>query len=51
MTREAVVDSEPYTDEFGTHFTAYCPVYDGKELAGIICMDSTAYKCIKKSLA
>ncbi len=38
---EAVVDPEPYTDEFGTHFTAYCPVFDGKELAGIICMDSS----------
>ncbi|MBQ7077697.1 MAG: HAMP domain-containing protein [Lachnospiraceae bacterium] len=38
---ETTVDPEPYTDEFGTHFTAYCPVFDESEFAGIICMDSS----------
>ncbi len=38
---KACVDPEPYTDEYGTHFTAYCPVFDGEELAGIVCMDSS----------
>jgi len=36
----ACVDPEPYSDEFGTHFTAYYPVMNGSELAGIVCMDS-----------
>ncbi len=37
----ACINPVPYTDEWGTHFTAYCPVLDGDEVVGIICMDSS----------
>ena len=33
------VDSEPYTDEWGTHISAYSPIYDGKEVVGLAVVD------------
>ncbi len=33
------VDAEPYTDDWGTHYTAYSPIYDGKTVVGIACVD------------
>lgn len=37
----ASVDPKPYTDEWGTHFTAYSPILSGNEVVGILCMDSS----------
>ena len=36
---ESVVNKEPYTDEWGTHISAYSPVYDGKEVVGLAVVD------------
>lgn len=44
---EASIDPNPYTDEYGTHFTAYCPVYDNGEVIAVLCMDSS-YSLIKE---
>ncbi len=30
---------EPYSDEWGTHYSSYSPVYSGGKLAGIACVD------------
>lgn len=36
---ETTVDSEPYTDEWGTHISAYSPIYDGREVVGLAVVD------------
>ena len=36
---ESVVNKEPYTDEWGTHISAYSPIYDGKEVVGLAVVD------------
>ncbi|MCR5685932.1 MAG: methyl-accepting chemotaxis protein [Lachnospiraceae bacterium] len=36
------VDAEPYTDEWGTHYSGYSPVFDGDEVVGIIGIDISA---------
>lgn len=36
---ETTVDSEPYTDEWGTHISAYSPIYDGQEVVGLAVVD------------
>lgn len=36
---ETTVDSEPYTDEWGTHISAYSPVYDNSEVVGLAVVD------------
>ncbi len=38
---EGVVDPVPYTDEFGTHFTAFCPITLNGAVIGIVCIDSS----------
>lgn len=36
---ESVVNKEPYTDEWGTHISAYSPIYDGNEVVGLAVVD------------
>ncbi|MBO6114627.1 MAG: hypothetical protein J6P57_06175 [Lachnospiraceae bacterium] len=36
---ESVVNKEPYTDEWGTHISAYSPVYDGDKVVGLAVVD------------
>lgn len=33
------VDSEPYTDEWGTHISAYSPIYNGSSVVGLAVVD------------
>ena len=35
----ADAETEPYTDDWGTHYTAYSPVYSGKDIIGCVCID------------
>ncbi|MCR5418657.1 MAG: hypothetical protein K6E84_07055 [Lachnospiraceae bacterium] len=40
---EADVDGEPYEDEWGRHYSAYCPVFDSAgQLAGLVGVDFSA---------
>ena len=36
---ETVVNPEPYTDEWGTHLSAYSPIYDGQNVVGLAVVD------------
>lgn len=36
---ETTADAEPYTDKWGTHISAYSPIYDGKEVVGLAVVD------------
>lgn len=36
---ESVVNKEPYTDEWGTHISAYSPIYDGDKIVGLAVVD------------
>lgn len=36
---ETTVNSEPYTDEWGTHISAFSPVYDGDSVVGLTVVD------------
>lgn len=40
-TGKPAADDEPYTDDWGTHYTAYAPVYNGSNMAGLICVDTS----------
>ncbi|MBQ1871949.1 MAG: methyl-accepting chemotaxis protein [Lachnospiraceae bacterium] len=35
----ASVDAEPYTDDWGKHYTAYSPIYNGSSVVGLVCID------------
>ena len=35
----AGIDAEPYTDDWGTHYTAYAPIFNGSEVIGLACVD------------
>lgn len=35
-------DDEPFTDEWGTHISAYSPIMDGSEMSGMIGVDISA---------
>jgi len=35
-------DNEPFTDEWGTHVSAYSPIYDGNEIVGAVGVDISA---------
>ncbi|MBR0434680.1 MAG: methyl-accepting chemotaxis protein [Lachnospiraceae bacterium] len=35
----ASVDAEPYTDDWGKHYTAYSPIYNGSTVVGLVCID------------
>lgn len=35
------VDPNPYTDSWGTHYTAYCPIFYKETVVGIQCIDSS----------
>lgn len=35
----AAYDDEPYEDEWGRHYSAYSPIYNGKSIVGIIGID------------
>lgn len=37
-----MADDEPFTDEWGTHISAYSPVYDGNEIIGAVGVDISA---------
>ena len=39
---ETSVDNEPYTDEWGTHISAYSPIYSGNEVVGLAVVDVSA---------
>ena len=45
----AGIDEEPYTDEWGTHYTAYAPIYNGSEVVGLTCVD-ISYEWVKEQL-
>ncbi|MBR5970379.1 MAG: hypothetical protein IK016_08570 [Lachnospiraceae bacterium] len=36
---EVVADEVPYTDEWGTHLSAYAPIYDGTTVVGAAAVD------------
>ena len=36
---EVLADDVPYTDEWGTHLSAYAPVYDGTRVVGAVAVD------------
>ena len=36
---DTTADQEPYTDQWGTHISAYSPIYDGKEVVGLAVID------------
>ena len=36
---ESIVNKEPYTDEWGTHISAYSPIYDGGKVVGLAVID------------
>ncbi|MBR0163149.1 MAG: hypothetical protein IJQ12_00580 [Lachnospiraceae bacterium] len=36
---EVLADEVPYTDEWGTHLSAYAPVYDGSRIVGAAAVD------------
>ena len=38
----ATADEEPFTDEWGTHISAYCPVMSGSEPVGMVGVDISA---------
>ncbi len=44
------VEPEPYTDAWGTHYTAYAPIFDGKEVVGVVGVD-TSFNWVKEQEA
>lgn len=36
---ETTVNNEPYTDEWGTHISAFSPIYDGDSVVGLAVVD------------
>ncbi len=36
---QTTVNSEPYTDEWGTHISAFSPIYDGQTVAALAVVD------------
>ncbi len=47
LTGKQVVNDHPYTDEWGTHITAYSPIFDGKDVVALACVD-LSYDWIKQ---
>ena len=43
---ETVVNSRPFTDEWGTHITAYSPIYNGDKIVAVVGVD-LSYDWIK----
>lgn len=43
------IDAEPYTDDWGTHYTAYAPIYNGSEVLGLACVD-ISYEWVQTQL-
>ena len=39
LSGQVVSNGEPYTDEWGTHISAYCPVYSGSKIMGAVGVD------------
>lgn len=37
-----LADNEPFTDEWGTHVSAYSPIFDNEEIVGIVGVDISA---------
>ena len=44
------IEPEPYTDAWGTHYTAYCPIFNGREVVGIVAVD-TSFNWVKEQEA
>ena len=40
LSGTVVSNSEPYTDEWGTHLSSYVPIYDGDTVVGAVGVDS-----------
>ncbi len=39
LAGETTVNNQPYTDEWGTHISAFSPVYDGDKVVGLAVVD------------
>jgi len=42
MNGDAYADNEPFTDEWGTHVSAYSPIYNNDEIVGAVGVDISA---------
>lgn len=36
-----IAENKAYTDKWGTHYSAYAPIYNGKKVVGIACVDNS----------